>query len=166
MQIEIRKGETHDSLRVTRSDGSCCEALVIQKGHLPHDAVHVIVETQLKFGKAFFGLIASGRHPDDIAGLASAMGHASASKAHPPDPSIVELIQAERLVECFEAEAWGGQADLETLQSVADAAFSASLVPRVVLTPEDVAAIRAGLDQLKVNWLNLKTGGTLRYNWP
>jgi hypothetical protein len=166
MQIEIIKGTNHDTLRVTRADGSIDEAQVVKKGPVPHDGVHFAVESGLKFGNAFFGLIAAGRHPDDIAGLASAMGHSSAKKARVPDPSIVELIQAERLVECFEAEVWGGPADLETLQSVVDAAFSASLVPRVVLTSDGLAAVRARIDQLKADWLPLKTGSSLRYDWP
>jgi hypothetical protein len=165
MQIALVKGNTYDTLRVTRADGSIAEAQVVKKGPVPHDGVHFAVESGLNFDNAFFGLIAAGRHPDNIAGLASAMGHSSASKAQAPDPFIVELIQAERLVECFEAEIWGGPADLETLQSVADAAFSASLVPRVVLTPEGVAAVRAGLDQLKANWLPLKTGASLHFEW-
>ncbi len=166
MQIAIIKGTSHDTLRIRRADGSIAEAQVVKKGPVPHDGVHIAVESGLKFGNAFFGLIAAGRHPDDIAGLASAMGHSSAKKAHVPDPSIIELIQAERLVECFEAEVWGGPADLETLQSVADAAFSASLVPRVALTPEGVAAVRANLDKLKADWLPLQIGGTLNYDWP
>jgi hypothetical protein len=166
MQIALVKGNTHDTLRVTRADGSIAEAQVVKKGPVPHDGVHFAVETGLGFGNAFFGLIAAGRHPDDIAGLASAMGHSSAKKAHVPDPSIIELIQAERLVECFEAEAWGGPADLETLQSVADAAFSASLIPRVVLTENGVSAVRSGLEQLKADWLRLPQGGTLCYDWP
>ena len=166
MLIELVKGTTHDTLRVKRADGSRAEAQVSKKGPLPHDGVHFAVETGLGFRRGFFGLIAEGRHPDEIAGFASAMGHSSAAKAHAPDLSIIELLQSERLVECFEAEVWGGPADLETLQSVADAAFSASLVPRVVLTENGVSAVRAGLEQLKADWLPLPQGGTLRYDWP
>lgn len=166
MRIELVKGTTHDTLRITRADGSCAEAQVSKKGALPHDGVHVAVEQALGFRRGFFGLIAEGRHPDDISSLASAMGHSSASKAHVPDASIIELIQSERLVECFEAEVWGGAADLVTLQSVADAAFSASLVPRVVLTASGVAHVRARLDALKMEWMALPQGGCLAYNWP
>jgi hypothetical protein len=165
MRIELVKGTTHDTLRVTRADGSRAEAQVSKKGPLPHDGVHVAVEQGLGFRRGFFGLIAEGRHPDDIAGLASAMGHSSASKAHVPDPSIIELIQAERLVECFEAEIWGGPADLATLQSVADAAFSASLVPRVVLTAQGVEAVRARLAALNAAWTPLPVGGLIDYAW-
>lgn len=166
MQIALVKGNTHDTLRVTRADGSIAEAQVVKKGPVPHDGVHFAVETGLGFRRGFFGLIAEGRHPDEIAGFASAMGHSSAAKAHAPDLSIIELLQAKRLVECFEAEVWGGPADLETLQSVADAAFSASLIRRVVLTENGVSAVRAGLEQLKADWLRLPQGGTLCYDWP
>lgn len=166
MQIEIIKGAGRDdTLRVTRADGSVAQAQVSKKGPLPHDAVHVIVESELGFGAGFIGLIAAGRDPGEIANLAAAMGHSSARKAHTPDAAIIELIQAERLVECFEAEAWGGPADLETLQSVADAAFADSLVPRIVLPETAIARIRARLDQLKVDWLPLAPGAKLAFIW-
>lgn len=166
MQIEIIKGAGRDdTVRITRSDGSIASAAVPKKGPLPHDAVHVIVESELAFRAGFIGLIAAGRAPGEIASFAAAMGHSSARKAHTPDASIVELIQAERLVECFEAEAWGKPADLETLQSVADAGFAESLVPRIVLTEAGIGRIRARLDQLKADWLPLEPGAKLTFIW-
>ena len=165
MQIRIIKGKIDDEIHITRDDGSLAQTRFPKKGPFPHDLVHVAVEDTLGFRNAFWGHIAGGRHPEEIAALASSLGHASAAKAHIPDPSIIELIQAERLVECFEAEIWGGQATLEDLQSVADAAFSASLVPRVELSPESVAVIRARLSDLRSEWNALPTGGTLICHW-
>lgn len=167
MRIEIIKGHGRDdTLRVTRADGSTASAQVPKKGPLPHDAVHVIVESELGFADGFIGLIAAGQDPDAIAALASAMGHASARKAHVPDASIVQLIQAERLVECFEAEAWGGPAELDVLQSVADAAFADSLVPPIRLSADGVDRIRTRLDALKAEWPPLAPGASLTFTWP
>ncbi len=165
MRIEITKGRTDDGIRITRADGTVAETRFPKKGPFPHDLVHVVVEDTLSLRNAFWGLIAGGRHPEEIGALASSLGHSSAAKAHDPDPSIIELIQAERLVECFEAEIWGGPAALEDLQSVADAAFSQSLVPRLVLSAQDVSAIRERLSALQAQWNGLPPGGTLACDW-
>lgn len=165
MRIDVTKGLKDDGIRITRADGSAASTHFPKKGPFPHDLVHIVVEETLGLRNAFWGMIAAGRHPEEIGALASSLGHASAAKAHVPDPSIIELIQAERLVECFEAEIWGGPAALEDLQSVADAAFSASLVPRVVLSPDDVAAIRNRLTALQAQWNSLPPGGTLGCDW-
>jgi hypothetical protein len=165
MRIEVTKDKTDDAIRITRADGSAANTRFPKKGPFPHDLVHVAVEETLGLRHAFWGMIASGRHPEEIGALASSLGHSSAAKAHVPDPSIIELIQAERLVECFEAEIWGGPTELEVLQSVADAAFSASLVPRIELSPEAVSAVRARLTALRADWDALPHGGTLSCDW-
>ena len=165
MLIEVTKGRTDDGIRITRADGTIAETRFPKKGPFPHDLVHVVVEDTLGLKNAFWGLIAGGRHPEEIGALASSLGHSSAAKAHVPDPSIIELIQAERLVECFEAEIWGGPAALEDLQSVADAAFSSSLVPSVKLLRQQVDAIRERLSALQSQWNALPPGGTLACDW-
>lgn len=165
MRIEITKGKTEDFIRITRANGAVAETRFPKKGPFPHDLVHVVVEDALELKQGFWGTIAGGRHPEDIQALAAALGHASASKAEVPDPSIIELIQAERLVECFEAEIWGGPAALEDLQSVADAAFSQSRVPRIVLTEAGVAAIRDRLARLSAEWTALPVGGKIACAW-
>ncbi len=165
MLIEITKGKTEDYIRITRANGDTAETRFPKKGPFPHDLVHAVVEETLGLKHAFWGMIAAGHHPEALAALASSMGHSSAAKAHLPDPSIVELIQAERLVECFEAEIWGGPAALDDLQSVADAAFSASLVARIVLTESGVARIRARLASLSADWNALPVGGKISCDW-
>jgi hypothetical protein len=166
MRVEITKGKTEDYIRIARRNGETADTRFPKKGPFPHDLVHVAVEQTLGLKHAFWGLVASGRHPEEIGALAASLGHSSAAKAHVPAPSIIELIQAERLVECFEAEIWGGPAALEDLQSVADAAFSTSLVPRVALSEETVAAIRRRLSELHAEWNTLPPGGVLGCDWP
>ena len=95
--------------------------------------MHVVVEEELNLKNAFWGMIAQGKHPEDIQKLAKEAGHASAKRAREPEPSIIELLQAERIVECFEAELWGAPADLETLQGIVDAACASSCVPAIKL---------------------------------
>ena len=101
MRIAITKGASGDRIAVTRPDGSRADFGFPRKGPYPHDAFHFFVERELGLTRGFWGLIASGMAPDAVQELASAGGHASAKRAGTPDPAIIELVQAERLVECF-----------------------------------------------------------------
>jgi class 3 adenylate cyclase len=76
------------------------------------------------------------------------------------------MIQAERLVECFEAEIWGGPGDLTVLRSVADAAMTQSCVPAVALAADAVARIRADLAAFTSTWRAMNPGETMRFDWP
>ena len=166
MRIDIAKGKTDDAITILRGDGSRAETRFPKKGPVPHDGVHVIVERALGFRRAFWGHVAEGRHPEEIARLAAEAGHPSAKRAGLPDAAIVEMIQAERLVECFEAEIWGGAGDLEVLQSVADAAMGQSKVPPVALTPAAVARIREDLAAFAASWRALAAGESFSFDWP
>ncbi|MEZ5920404.1 MAG: hypothetical protein R3C60_03530 [Parvularculaceae bacterium] len=166
MQITITRGERDDLIEMLRKDGSRAETRLPKKGPIPHDAVHFVIERALGFRNAFWGAVAGGRHPEEIAAIAAAAGHPSAKRAREPDPAIVEMIQAERLVECFEAEIWGGPGDLETLQSVSDAAMAYSKVPAVMISEDQLQRVRAGLEKLKKDWAATKTGETISFDWP
>lgn len=165
MKIEIVKGLRDDTLTATRDDGSVARCTFPKKGPIPHDAVHFFVERAFGFRRGFWGMVAGGVSPDDVGAIASAAGHASASKAHVPGEEIVELLQAERLVECFEAEIWGGPAELGTLQSVADAGFAQSFVASVPLDQARVETVRSGLSGFSAAWMTLKTGQSLMLDW-
>ena len=166
MRIDIAKGTADDAIAITRADGSRAETRFPKKGPIPHDGVHVIVERALGFRRAFWGHVAGGRHPEEIAKLASEAGHPSAKRAREPDAAIVEMIQAERLVECFGAEVWGGPSALDVLQSVADAAMGQSKAPPVELTPAAVARIREDLGAFSTAWRALKVGESFSFDWP
>jgi hypothetical protein len=165
MQIEIIRGDKQDDIRIMRDDGSNAHTTFPKKGFFPHDAVHVVVEEELGLKNAFWGMIAQGRHPEEIAALAKDAGHASAKRAREPDPSIIELLQAERIVECFEAELWGAPSDLETLQGIIDAACASSFVPTIKLDEKIVATIRARLLALSKDWSATAIGGKMSFSW-
>ncbi len=161
MRISITRGKGKDYITATRRDGTRADSTFPHKGPFPHDAVHYVVERAMGLRGAFWGMVASGTAPEDIAELAKAAGHASASRARQPDPEIVELLQAERLVECFEAEIWQGQGDADTLRDIYRVACESSLVPCLDLADERIAAIRAQLAALQAEWL----GGRLEFDW-
>lgn len=165
MHITITKGTNGDKVAVMRGDRSREAFGFPRKGPYPHDAFHFFVERELRMTAGFWGLIASGMTPGAVQALAADGGHASASRAARPDPAIVELIQAERLVECFEAASWSGGADDAALLAMAEPAWAASHVP----APENVArklgAIRESLDAFLDQWRALPDGGAIALDW-
>ncbi|MCJ2183208.1 hypothetical protein MTR62_10960 [Novosphingobium sp. 1949] len=165
MQIAITKGRGSDRVAIVRADGSRAQAQVVHKGILPHDAVHFFVERGLGLKRGFWGLLAEGHHPDDLARLACEAGHASAARAQVPQNIIVELLQAERLVECFEADAWSGAGDNAALGAMAQAGCAASHVPLPALRDEDLDRVREALTQFGCEWMDAPVGFVARLTW-
>lgn len=165
MQITVRKGARSDTLELVRADGSRATTSFPKKGWFPHDVVHYCVEQALGFERAFWGRVAAGTHPDEVAKLAREAGHPSAKRARAPDPAIVELLQAERLVECIETELWSAPADLDTFTAVLEAACRQSQVPAPALSDALLGAIRQELADLGARWRALRDGEALQLTW-
>jgi len=165
MQIAITKGRELDRIVITRTDGSLAETTFPKKGPIPHDAVHWLVEREFGLARAFWGMVADGHHPEEIAALAKAAGHASAKRAEVPDGSIVELLQAERLVECFEADLWGGGGSAADLIALAQTACDHSRVPAPPLDEQAVEAVRAGLNAFAETWIAAPQGHIAQLDW-
>jgi hypothetical protein len=165
MEITVTKGRGQDRIAARRADGSSVETSFPHKGPVPHDAVHFFVERGLCISGGFWGLVAGGWHPEDIAGLARANGHASASRAGLPGDAIVELLQAERLVECFEADLWSGTGDDAALLEVARTGCAASHVPCPAALAQALPAIRDELAEFACTWLDVDEGQVARLVW-
>lgn len=78
-----------------------------------------------------------------------------------PDPSVTELMQAERLAACFKAEIRGGEAALEDFRAIRDTAIPTSRVLRAELSAADIDTIRARLAALPADWISPPPGGAL-----
>lgn len=165
MRIEIIKGVREDGVAVTRRDGTSAGFAFPKKGPRPHDAFHYCVERELGLRQGFWGMVAGGMDPTAVGALAAAGGHASASRAGPPDAGIVELVQAERLVECFEAESWSGGADNAAIIAMANAGWHASLVPPIALEDAAIDAIRAAITDMARQWDALAAGQAISFEW-
>ena len=166
MQITITKGEQSDRIDIVRSTTDRVSTTFPHKGPVPHDAVHFYVEKGLGICEAFWGMVADGRHPEEIAGIAKSAGHASAKRARVPDPSIVPILQAERIVECFEADLWSrAQTDLPTLRATIDAGCASSYVPTPAITDDAIARIRCELRTLAERWPAAPVGEQLILEW-
>jgi hypothetical protein len=166
MRIEITKGRAEDRVAALRTDGTRADFGFPKKGPFPHDAVHFFVERDLGLKRGFWGLVADGLDPAMVQALAATGGHASAKRAGAPDPAIVELLQAERLVECFEAAAWGGGADDAAIMAMAEPAWAAAQVPPPAGAPAKFGAIRKALDAFIEDWSTAADGATFALDWP
>jgi len=168
MRITITKGDKDDRLDVERSDGSSVSTRFPHKGPLPHDVVHCAVEGELGFDKGFWGLVADGHHPEDIQDMAKQAGHSSAKRAEVPAAHFAQAIQAERIVEAFEADHWsGGQGDPAGVIYMAASGCDQSLVPPVAtLDAAMVERIRGRIAEFNSRWSVLPVGHSLSLDWP
>ena len=167
MRITITKGERDDRIEAVRADASSVHTTFPHKGPMPHDAVHFYVETALGIPNAFWGRLATGSGPEEIAKIAKAAGHASASRASIPEDSIISLIQAERAVECFEADLWGGSdCSPQTIRETIAAGCAQSRVPPVEITDQVIENIRSSLNDLAKRWSASMPGDRLVLDWP
>jgi hypothetical protein len=166
MRITITKGEREDSVEAVRADGSSVRSSFPHKGPIPHDAVHFYVESSLGIADAFWGMVAAGRHPEEVAAIAKEGGHASAKRATVPEASVVRLVQAERAVECFEADLWsGGASSPQTIRETIEAGCAHSLVPPIDLSDQAIASIRFYLADLMRHWRSAPLGERVVLDW-
>lgn len=160
--VAITREAREDCVVIHRADGKVGKFRFPAKGPLPHDGVHHVAESLLGLQAGFWGRVAAGQSPAEIQQFAHAGGHASAKRAIRPAPEIVEMIQAERLVECLEADAWsGGDGDLATFNEVYGAACSQSCVDPLPLEERSLTALRAGMKEMARQW----AGGSYRFRF-
>lgn len=165
MIIKITKGLQSDYLSIARNDGSTDATVFPKKGLTSHDAIHYFVERELGLRDAFWGMIAQGHGFEDIINIAKSAGHASASRAEKPDDHIVELIQAERLVECIEADQWGTPSDVETFMAIAEAACERSLVPLPSQLFEKLETLRSKIAKFQATWSAAHVSHVVEFEW-
>ena len=165
MRIVLTKKATEVYTAITRADGTQASFPVPNKGPVPHDAYHYFVERELGMQRGFWGLVAHGMDPEAVGAMAAKAGHASAKRARVPDANIVELLQAERLVECFEAESWSGGADDEGIMAMAEPGWAASHVAAPDGVRAKLGAIRAGLSAFSTEWLAAPIGTEVTMDW-
>lgn len=166
IDVSITKGASHDTISVRRAGEEVSNFAFPKKGPIPHDYVHFIVERALRLRRGFWGMVAEGTAPIEIQEMAKRGGHASASRPQSPAPEIVELIQAERLVECFEADLWSGTADNETFRDVASAACAHSFVPCPLLDDVMINNVRGQVAAFAKSWTAAPVGASFAFRWP
>ncbi|WP_426265712.1 hypothetical protein [Sphingomonas sp. LHG3443-2] len=142
MRLTFTKGAgKYDALLIERG-GRADERIECPKqGIIPHDMVHYAVESVV--GHGFLGLVANGAP----AAFTTSGG--------------AEEEAVERLVECFQAEMWGGRVPAAELLAAYDHACAARGHAAMAVSETHVDAIRARLDELSRVWAAVPVLGAL-----
>ncbi len=142
-----------DTLACVRPDGSSTRGEMPRQGILPHAAFHFVIETALDWRDAFFGQISAGAsfdqvvvklHGEKIAGLKN-----------------IQARQSESLVECLQAEQWGGAADPVTFAETLLITCRHRGVPAPDLNDAELAGLRVALREFGAAWRPLQPGQSL-----
>lgn len=140
--IFTKRTGKHDELRVERDSGPAEIVQCPKQGIIPHDMVHYAVESSL-LHRGFLSMIEGGE----------ALRFTTVGGA--PEEAV------ERLVECFQAEMWGGRvASVELLATYVHACEARGHAP-VPVTAADVEAIRGRLDELTAEWGRVRINESL-----
>lgn len=142
-----------DSLTCERPDGTVTRGEMPRQGILPHDAFHFVVETTLGWRDAFFGQIARGVSLDHLT-----------SKLHGVKvdwSKNTQALQSESLVECLQAEQWGGAADPATFAETLAITCRRRHVPPPALDAATLSRVRLALRDFGAAWRPLTPGQSL-----
>ena len=165
MKVCIVKERNRDIVRLTRKDGTSNVIHFPKKGPFPHDLLHYLVERTLGYDNAYWGCLANGMQPDEIAVLVKTSGHASAARAAPPNSTIVELLTAERIVECFEALLWSESTDFDAFLAMLYAGCVQSRIGVPHVNRYDFDRVCSAMTSHRHQWEQLPLGGQLELQW-
>jgi hypothetical protein len=156
MLIRFTKGPVTahtDLLACERPDGTGTAAAMPKQAILPHDAFHFVVEKTLAWTDAFFGQIAAGASLAD-----TTVRFHPAKKSPAPLP---RLRQIEALIECLQAEQWGGASDPTAFTAKLAAACRRTRTTPPPLAPADLARVRLALREFGAAWRPLNPGQSI-----
>jgi hypothetical protein len=133
-----------DTLTCIRPAGGSTRGEMPRQGILPHDAFHFVVETTLGWRDAFFGRVAGGL---SLAHLAHKLHGEKIDWA-----KNQQVLQSESLVECLQAEQWGGAADPATFAEILAVTCRRRGVPPPPLTAAELGRVRTALREFGAAW--------------
>lgn len=142
-----------DTLTCVRPDGSTTTAEMRRLGILPHDAFHFVVECNLGWRDAFFGMVAQG---DSLATVTSRLHRQDGEWS-----KNTQAQQSEALVECLSSEQWAGPSDPATFAEKLIAASRRRGVLPPDVTADEIDLIRSALREFGAAWRPLLPGHSL-----
>ena len=142
-----------DGLICLRPDGTSTRGDMPRQGILPHDAFHFVVETTLGWREGFFGQIARGSSLELV--VTQLHGEKADWSKNP------QALQSESLVECLQAEQWGGAADPATFAETLAVTCHRRGVQPPVLDDSNLARIGVALREFGAAWRPLQPGQSL-----
>ena len=124
----------------------------------PHDITHFVVESELGYSDAFYGLIADGWRIEDFA------------KPWPRGEIPQNARRVEVLVGCFDAERrnfseWTA-AEFNAHATVYAAASRSPDTPIRLITDDELGRLRARLRELLATWHALPRGESMKLEFP
>jgi hypothetical protein len=137
-----RREGKYDDLVIERPGAPPKAIQCPKQGIIPHDMVHFAVERVLAH-RGFLGMVAAGE------------GAGFETQGGDPEESI------ERLVECFQAEMWGGRVPAGELLATYALACEARGHASAPIAVGEVESIRARLDELTAEWGSVPVNGSL-----
>jgi hypothetical protein len=140
--IFTKRDGKYDDLTVEREGRASAKIACPKQGIIPHDMVHFAVESVLSH-RGFLSLLEEAETP----------GYRLRGEAGE------EAV--ERLVECFQAEMWGGRVSAAELLDSYALACEAKSHEAVRVSQDDVVAIRGCLDELTERWEQVPINASL-----
>lgn len=142
-----------DALACVRTDGSSTHGEMPRQGILPHDAFHFVVETTLGWRDAFFGQVSGGLSLDHVANKLHGVNIEWAKNK--------QALQSESLVECLQAEQWGGAADPAMFAETLVVTCRRRSVPPPDIDAAELERVRTALREFGAAWRPLQPGQSL-----
>jgi hypothetical protein len=154
----VRTVGERDRVYATRSDGSEVSwAFPSYGGALPHDLVHLVVESAFGVGQGFWGRVDAGAEPAAINAMANRAGGADKYAAFGEDRS--ELALAEALANARWLAPESTAASL--VADITSACAAEGVTPPAGLTAARVDEVRERLRSLTVRWRALAPKGAI-----
>ncbi len=147
------KADKYDALRCIRRDGSEAACDMPRQGILPHDLVHYVVESALRYRHGFLGLVAGGADIQSVLEIV----HDPASRA-----IADEATHTEAIVESLQAQLWSGAFDRELFVEGVRGACAARgrAMPELSAIDAGEALFRHALE-LNTRWQQVPFHGSL-----
>ena len=154
----VRTQGQPDRVYVTRTNGTETSWSFPTFGsYVPHDLVHLVVETAFGLSQGFWGRVDAGVDVARINAEANRTGGTNKYAKFGADQSdlfVAEILAATRWAD-------GTLTDEELVQSIAETCGSQSLHPPKSLTSSRVHEVRSTLDVLCGRWIELLPKGAL-----
>lgn len=158
MHIRFKKcSGRYDAMTCDRLDGSSIRCPMPKQGILPHDVVHFVVEDTLDLRQGFYGLIA--------AGINFPTGEPPWNADEFDLPDLTEALQAESLVECFQAELWSGSTEHKSFREILQITCAQRKVEAPLLTDNQIEDVRSRLQSFTETWNALPVGSSIDVQW-
>jgi hypothetical protein len=150
---KLAKSDKYDQLYCLRRDGSETSTRMPRQGVLPHDLIHYVVESALRYDQGFLGIVAKG---SDIS-FAMEQAHDAT------DTNLAnQAIYAEALVESLQAQLWSGAFDEEQFQEGLGSACASRSKPAPDLSHVNVRRdLYERVIELGERWHQVPYHGTL-----